>query len=92
VRFLSAINKRRLAAAIGQRDCSTPAPDSAKTPAFNRPAAQPAEALNAKAPQKAGSFVPRDRIELPTRGFSSSSKNAASARNDKWLKVIKGGV
>jgi hypothetical protein len=27
--------------------------------------------LNAKTPPKAGSSVPRDRIELPTRGFSS---------------------
>ncbi|MEY4578741.1 MAG: hypothetical protein RL701_3444, partial [Pseudomonadota bacterium] len=70
--------ERRLAVAIGQSDCSTGATtacsagatDSSNPPGFTELPAQPAEPLNAKAPQKAGSFVPRDRIELPTRGFS----------------------
>ena len=62
--------ERRLAAAIGQTDCSTAATDSANTAGFtalNGPDAQP---LNAKTPREAGYVVPRDRIELPTRGFS----------------------
>jgi hypothetical protein len=36
--------------------------------------------------------TPRTRKELPTRGFSSASKGGATARNHKWLKVLKGGV
>ena len=36
--------------------------------------------------------VPRDRIELPTRGFSSTSQESGSGRKDKWLRVLKGGV
>jgi len=84
--------ERRLAAAIGQSDCSADATDSAKTAGFTGPSAPIADTENAKTPRKAGSLVPRDRIELPTRGFSSSSKSAATNRNHKWLKVLKGGA
>jgi hypothetical protein len=62
--------ERRLAAAIGQTDCSAFATDSAKTPGFIGPGEQTAGTTNAKIPQDAGSFVPRDRIELPTRAFN----------------------
>ena len=61
---------RRLELAIGQTDCSTGATANAETaalPALNAPSADP---QNAQTPQEAGYVVPRDRIELPTRGFS----------------------
>jgi hypothetical protein len=62
--------ERRLAAAIGQLDCSAGATDSANIAGFTGPSAHDADTRNAKTPQEAGSIVPRDRIELPTRGFS----------------------
>jgi integrase len=61
---------RRLALAIGQTDCSTGATDSVETPGLNGPVGLDTEHQNAKTPHEAGSSVPRDRIELPTRGFS----------------------
>ena len=39
-----------------------------------------------------GFVVPRDRIELPTRGFSSKSRDSGNTRDDKWLRLLKGGV
>ncbi|MFM2417725.1 MAG: hypothetical protein RL385_2448 [Pseudomonadota bacterium] len=62
---------------LGAPDASHPATDGEETQ---------------KAAQKAAFVVPRDRIELPTRGFSSTTRDGGSARNDKWLRVLKGGV
>ena len=63
--------ERRLAAAIGQTDCSAFATDSSKTPGFTAPGAHTAETQETQKPrEKRGQLVPRDRIELPTRGFS----------------------
>jgi integrase len=70
--------ERRLAAAIGQSDCSAGATttcsagatDSDKSEGFTGLPALAADPRNEKTPLKAGFFVPRDRIELPTRGFS----------------------
>jgi hypothetical protein len=35
--------------------------------------------------------VPRDGIERPPRGFSSTSPDGGGGRKDKWLRVLKGG-
>jgi integrase len=62
-------------------DCSAGATDTAKLAGFTGLSAHPAEPQNEKTPQKAGSLVPRDRIELPTRGFSIPMPRSITTRD-----------
>jgi integrase len=63
--------ERRLAVAIGQTDCSAFATDSSKTPGFSGLGAHGTDTPETQKPRETrGLSVPRDRIELPTRGFS----------------------
>jgi integrase len=61
---------RRLQLAIGQTDCSTGATDCSDSGGFLALNAPTRDDGNAKTPAVAEAVVPRDRIELPTRGFS----------------------
>ncbi|MFM2419027.1 MAG: hypothetical protein RL385_3750 [Pseudomonadota bacterium] len=64
-------------------------------PASSEPLDQ-ADALDGaetkKAAENRGFLVPRDRIELPTRGFSSVVSGDGKARDHKWLRALKGWV
>jgi len=64
------------------RAASTVAASSEQRPRVTKP--------NSKAHEYVKSEVPRDGIERPTRGFSSRPRGAKTARNQKWLRLLKG--
>jgi len=81
--------EKRLAEATGSIYLHTGVTNGDEITALPAPSAK---ALNEKPRKKRGGAVPRDRIELPTRGFSILKGNGGSTRSDRWLRLIRGGV